>query len=198
MRILRDAVFRLRHANQPQHLDCASVRLFARKAAVQDQCFGDLMANGQHRIQRRHRLLEDHGNGVAANLAHLGFRQLEQVAALEDHPSVDRSPRRRRDQAQNRQRRNALAAAGLADDGERFASLHRKRHAVDGAHHAVAREEICLQALHVEQRRCGRRAEFTRPYWSFPNRAHDITCAARDAGRAHRACRRRGDSPRAP
>ena len=110
------------HAHQPQHLDRASARVFAREAAVQDQRFGDLMADGQHRIQRRHRLLEDHGNGVAANLAHLRLRQLEQVAALEDHPSADRSPRRRRDQAQNRQRRDALAAAGLADDGERLAA----------------------------------------------------------------------------
>jgi hypothetical protein len=117
VRVLEDAALRLWHPHQPKHLDRAGAGLLARKPAVQDQRFGDLVADGQDRIQRRHRLLEDHGYGVAANLAHLGLRQVEQIATLEHHASVDGASGRRRDQAQEGKRRDAFAAAGLADDG---------------------------------------------------------------------------------
>jgi hypothetical protein len=41
-----------------------------REAAVQPQRLADLARDGVHRVQRRHRLLEDHADAVAANLAH--------------------------------------------------------------------------------------------------------------------------------
>ena len=63
---------------------------------------------------------------------HLAFAQLEQVAALEADRAADDAARRIGDQAQDRERRHALAAAGFADDAERFAAAHRIGHAVDG------------------------------------------------------------------
>ena len=43
----------------------------------------DLQADPEHRIERGHRLLEDHGDLAAADAAHLLVGELEQLAAVE-------------------------------------------------------------------------------------------------------------------
>ena len=221
MRILRDPAFRLRHAHQTQHLDRASRRILVREAAMQHQDLGNLIADGQHRVERCHRLLEDHGDRIASDLAHLRFGQLEQIAPFEDDPPGDRSSRRRRNQAQDRERRDALPAARFAHDRQRLAARDRERYTVDGAHHAVAGEEIGLQLLDLEQRRrrglSPRLILVTEPgpnlrsclhgrTWipacagmtpELACRRHKFTSAARGADRARRACRRPADSPQA-
>jgi hypothetical protein len=53
------------------------------KALVQHQRLADLIADAEHRVQRGHRLLEDHADLVAADGAHLAVRHLQQVLALE-------------------------------------------------------------------------------------------------------------------
>ncbi len=153
---------------------------------MQHQHFSDLSADGQHRIERSHRLLENHGNGVAANLPHLRFRQLEQIAPFEHDAPLDGSSGWRCDQAQDRKRGDAFAATGLADNGERLPTRDRKGNAVDCAHHAIAGEKIGFQSLDIKQR--GSR---------YVRRFHRFTCVEPAGGRAHRACRRRAGSPRA-
>ena len=54
-------------------------------SAVNDQRLGDVSADAHHRVECSHRLLEDESDPGAADLAHLGFRQRQQVAALEEH-----------------------------------------------------------------------------------------------------------------
>ena len=55
-------------------------------------------------------------------------------------------------QAQDRQRSDALAAAGFADDTQRLSRHDRKRHAVDGAGDAILSEEVRPQVTDFEQR----------------------------------------------
>src|SRR5262249_47463273 len=50
----------------------------------------------------------------------------------------------------DRERRDALAAAGFADDRQGLAGLDLERHAVDRAHDTVAREEMGLEILDLE------------------------------------------------
>jgi hypothetical protein len=59
------------------------------------QHLGDLVADPHHRVERRHRLLEDHRHGLAAQRAHLLVRRAEHVDALEQHtgPPPDRACR---------------------------------------------------------------------------------------------------------
>ena len=52
-------------------------------ALVDDQRLGELPLHGEHRIQRGHRLLEDDGDGVAADAVKLGPGQLGQLPAVE-------------------------------------------------------------------------------------------------------------------
>ena len=44
---------------------------------------GDLTADGEDRVQARHRLLEDHGDLVAADLVHFVHGQLGQILTVE-------------------------------------------------------------------------------------------------------------------
>ena len=87
----------LRDVHEAQHVDGPVERRLAVEPLVQGQRLGDLPADRQHRVQRGHRLLEDHRDLVAAHLAHLGFAEVEQVAPGEtDRAGDDAAGRRRR------------------------------------------------------------------------------------------------------
>ena len=101
----------------------------------------DLLADPVHRVQRRHRILEDHPDLVAAVVLHLRVRELEQVAALVVHLAAEARVDVAR-QAHDRHRGHALARAGLADDPEHLAALELERDAVDGVHDAVLGREV--------------------------------------------------------
>jgi hypothetical protein len=105
----------------------------ARRQAVDR--FADLVADGEERVQRRHRVLQDHGNSFAADPAHLGVGFGQQVLALEHHAAAG-DVRRRRQQPQDAERKRALARAGFAHDAQGLARIQAQRHVVDGAHHA--------------------------------------------------------------
>src|SRR5215475_748671 len=117
---------------------------------MQPHGFADLVADPDHRIERGHRLLEDHGDAIAADLAHLGFVEGEQVGTLEQDLAADDAPGRVGYETHDRERTDALAAAGLADDRQRLAALDVEGYVVDGAKQAGIGEEDRLQALHVK------------------------------------------------
>ena len=70
MRIVVDAPLRRGDADAAEHVEGPLPRLFLADAGVDAQRLGDLVADGEHRIERAHRLLEDHGNAAAADPAH--------------------------------------------------------------------------------------------------------------------------------
>ncbi len=120
VRIFLEPAALVRDMDGAQHLRRAVERRPAAQPLVQHADLGDLLADGQHGIERRHRVLEDHRDRIAANPPHLRLAELQQVASLEQDPAADDAARRGRDQAQHRERSNALAAAGFADDAQRL------------------------------------------------------------------------------
>ena len=178
VRILAKAPARLRDADEVQHLDGAVLRRPPLEAFVQAQRLAQLASDRQHRVEAGHRLLEDHADVVAADVAHRALGQRQEIAALEPDRAGDLAGRLG-DEAQDRVRGDGLAAAALADDRQRLAFLDLEGDAVDGAVDAVRGPEMGLQILDVEQRHRSR---------------SPLPCA--DRGR--RAARRRGDSRRAP
>ena len=62
---------RLGDAGVGQQADRLLHRSSRGQAHLQLQHFGDLVADGQQRVQRRHRLLKDHGNVVPPHSAQL-------------------------------------------------------------------------------------------------------------------------------
>ena len=114
--------------------------------------FRDLVANGERGVERRHRLLEDHRDPVAAQFAHRGVRQRAQVRAFEQDFTGGDAARRLRHQSHDRQRRHALAAAGLADDAQRAARLQAEANAIDGSELAALDREARRKIADFEQR----------------------------------------------
>jgi hypothetical protein len=73
VRILVQARLRGRDAHALQDAQRFGLRARSIEAAMVDQRFGDLEAEGQYRVEAGHRLLKDHRNQVAAHIAHPVF-----------------------------------------------------------------------------------------------------------------------------
>src|SRR5207248_6881542 len=121
------------------------------QAEVRLEALADLAPDRQYRVQARHRVLEDHRDLLAANLAQRGVGEADQVAALEERATARHLAVARKDPEQ-RERRDALPAARLADEPERLARLDRERDAVDGMDGPARRPEADVQVLDGEQR----------------------------------------------
>jgi hypothetical protein len=82
VRILLQAPLRLGDAHLAHQFQRAFAGLGFRHALVLDQALGQLPFHGKNRVQRRHRLLEDHPDLVAANVAHQSAVGLGEVDRL--------------------------------------------------------------------------------------------------------------------
>ena len=118
--------------------------------AVDLERLGDLAADRVDGIERRHRLLQDQADLAAADRAHRPLVERQEVAPVEPHRAAD-DPSRRVDQTQDRQRRQRLAAARLADQGQRLAGVEREADARHGGHHAALDGEGRGEAVDVEE-----------------------------------------------
>ena len=89
----------------------------------------DLPPDPHDRVQRGGRVLEDHADLAATNLAHVALGEAEKVAPGKRDTPGDDLPRLRYE-AHDRQRQHRLAAAGLADDADDLARSHAEGDAV--------------------------------------------------------------------
>ena len=165
MWIFAHAPHRLRDADQCQHLDGARLGSLLVEPLMHPQRLADLAADRQHRVEARHRLLEDHRNVVATNGAHLAFGELQQILALEADRTRDLA-RGLGDEPHQGHRRDRLAAAGFTDDGQRLAFVDVKGDAIDGPVDTLGGPEMGLQIMDFEQ--CHR----IRDSWPCVDRAH--------------------------
>ena len=92
-----------------------------RRLAVQVDRLGNLQADRERGIEGAHRLLENHGDAVAADRPDFLILQLEEVAAVEHHFAGGDAAGRIGNQAQDRHGSHALARARLAHDGQGLA-----------------------------------------------------------------------------
>ena len=133
-----------------EELRCASLRLLAAHVEVRLKGLAELPADRQHRIQACHRVLEDHCDLPTPQPAERPIVQLQQVLVCEPRRArVDTT--RPRQQTEQRKCGDALAAAGFADDPERFPGGDLERDAVDRVHGPSSRPEVDAQILNREQ-----------------------------------------------
>ncbi len=121
VRVLVERLLRGRHLDEAEQLDRLLLRHRGRHpAVVRTQRLHDLEADRVHRVQRRHRLLEDRSDLVAAQRAQRSLVEAAQLAPEE----LDRAGHAGvlGQQAEERHRARALARAGLAHDGEHLAA----------------------------------------------------------------------------
>ena len=102
------------------------------------QRFAHLMLDGVERIERAHRLLEDHRDAGAADVAQLTVAESGEVAALEQDAAANVGGGRQ--QAKDRGRRDGFARTGLADERQRLAGLEVERDAAHGVDDDAALE----------------------------------------------------------
>ena len=141
MRIACEPGLRIGNADLGEQFEDAPARGLPGKSLVKQQDFGDLLLDGVQRIERRHRLLEDDGDVVAAHVADFVFRQSEQFLPLEAHRAGRVVRGRIRQQLHHRQCRDRLAGAALADQRHRLAFADVERHVIDRQHFARALPE---------------------------------------------------------
>ena len=132
MRIVPETLLRERNADEAQHLYRLLTGFIIRHLLVQPQAFRQLLTDTQYRIQRGHRILEDHADLTAANLAHLTFAEAKQFPALHRDAALLNIRILLRQQLHDGMSGHALAAAGLADDPECLAMIDGETHIADG------------------------------------------------------------------
>ena len=111
MRILVEPPFGVGNADELQELDRARFRLRVVHPHMDRQRLGDLQPDREQRVERRHRLLEDHRDVAAADLAHLLVVEVEQVAAVEHDAALRDAAGEARQQPHHGERRNRLSRA---------------------------------------------------------------------------------------
>jgi hypothetical protein len=172
-----DVRLRLRDADESEELDRPSPRGARAHTAVKPDRLDDLPADRIYRVQARSRLLEDHRHEVAAHGAHLALFEGEQLAPFElDRARLD-APGGARNEAKDRKRRHAFAAAALADERDRAGSRNVERDLVDRPQRprigAEARDEIADAKERRRHERIGGAKTAVRPSRGFrtPGRA---------------------------
>ncbi len=113
VRVVVQPLRRLRQADQVEHLGGPFECLGPARAAMQPDRLGHLVADRLGRVERGQRILEDHRDLVAPDLAQLGVGKADQFPVAQPDRAADDVPARRQ-QAHDRQARHRLAAARLA------------------------------------------------------------------------------------
>ena len=101
-------------------------------------------------IERGHRLLEDHGDLGAPDLAQPRLAVGQKILALEQHLALNHGGAA--EQTHDRESGDRFAGAGLADETKGAPALQREGHAVDGEGLGVALPEEDLKIPDVEER----------------------------------------------
>ena len=135
-----------------QHFDGPLAGFGPADVLMQPDGFADLLADGEHRIERRHRLLKDHRDPPAAHAAHFAFGQFREHLRRLAGRAVQRDPAAGEpagsgDQPDDAHGGDAFARARFADQPQRLAAADRQRDVVDRLDHAFVGVEVGLQVF---------------------------------------------------
>ena len=118
-------------------------------------CSGSLICKSdrEDRVERGHRLLEDHRNVAAADFAHLLVVEIEQMSGRRRRCGLLESwPVRRGNSRMIESAVTDLPEPGLADDGDHFAAAHGEADAFDGAHDSARSSELGVKIGDFQKR----------------------------------------------
>src|SRR5690606_9922911 len=113
--ILPEPALRVGDPHETQQFERSLPSLLIVLVEVRFERLGQLPPDGQHRIERSHRLLEHHPDVPATNLPNLSVAQPEKVAPHEADAAADDATGWPGNQSQNREGAYRFAAAGLPD-----------------------------------------------------------------------------------
>ena len=143
--------FGVRDAHRVEELERLLVRLVLGDVEVVAEALGELPADLHHRVERGHRVLEDHGHLGAPQGPQLVLRRADELlAGVGGRPGADDVLGG--EQAHDRAGQHGLAGARLADDAEGLAPLEAEGHAVDGLDDPGRGVEVGPEVVDDEER----------------------------------------------
>ena len=110
---------------------------------------GQLPSDREHRMQRGHRVLEDHPDVAPRDRAQVASTQPEEILSAEDRTPLD--DRAGRQQTEQREHRHRLAAATLTGDTEDLARFDLVVDAVDDRRETTRRRQLDTEPFDLEQ-----------------------------------------------
>jgi hypothetical protein len=111
-----------------------------------DDRLGDLLANCEDRVERRHRLLKDHRDLGPAHLAQFRLAHFRDLVAGHGDPALDMAVAPRQ-QADQRAQRDGLPRTGFTEDAKHTARLESEVDAIDGAYGRIGGGKADPQTL---------------------------------------------------
>lgn len=155
--IVVDLLLGIGNAHLRQRIDGAPARLLGAHLLMRFDRQTDLGADRQHRVQRHHRILKDHGDDLAADRSQFMGRQAHQFPPLQpDRASNDTTWFI--DKPDDRKPGNRFARSGLSDKAEDLALVQRKRDPVHGLQLATRCRKPGPEIGHVKKRNGHRRS----------------------------------------
>ena len=139
-------------ADHLQHFLRLLNRLCLSAFFMQANDLGNLFADAHDRVQRRHRVLKDHGDIFAADFAHLLFLQPQQLAPLKPDFTAFHSRRRLRQNPQNSLCNRCFACARFTDETDGLALFKFKGNIVDRVDDLALGGVFHGQVAHGKQR----------------------------------------------
>ena len=124
------------NTHQRQRLINAGFNFFLAAAAivVNIKRLSNLFPHSQHRVQGSHGVLEDHGDLIATDLAHIRFRQLHDVLALKGDAAGGNFTGTLRQKAHKCQCECGFTGTSLAYQAQGSALFQRQSNTVNGIH----------------------------------------------------------------
>ena len=128
------------NTHERQQFLCPHARRRSGEAELDPKRLHHLVADGEDRVQRCHRILEDHGDFASADGLHLPLAQALEVTPAKPDASR-RQSRRLRQQLHEGHRGYALAAAGFADDSHSSTRPNLEAHVPHGIERSLSHIE---------------------------------------------------------
>ena len=150
-----EPAFRVLDAHLVEKLEHPLARPGLRHAAMHDEHLAHLLLDGVERVEGGHGLLEDHGDAIAANGAHLLVGKGQQVLAGEQDLARGMAGCRIGQKAHDGERRDGLAGARFAHERHRLALGDVEGYALDGMGDPRARAKIHREIAHRNEGRRG-------------------------------------------
>ena len=146
-----EALFRIRDPHRSEHLRGTLAHLGPLQSEAEFQHLPHLSLDREHRVQRGHGVLEDHGDLVPPDVRQLFGGESQDVGARKpDLPTEDLTGRAW-DEPEDGRSGNTLAATRLPDDPEGSARVDLKGHTVHCVEESVLGLEGDLEVVDLEK-----------------------------------------------
>ena len=171
MRVLANTFFRFVDADKPQQLNRTQFCFTMGFIGMKEDCLFDLIADRVDRVQRCHRILENHRDFTATDLPHLLLTHPVNAMAVELDTAADNLPRFRGNPHQA-VRRHGFTRAGFSDyaehlpfsqgHGDVIKCLHLTRRCKEGQtfvldfNKIIAHRHLLISSSSGRMRRAGR------------------------------------------